>query len=183
MTSTVISRRISSSIAALSAQDYEEAFIHLFPAIDRTAKLRRPKATVAGRIKGFICDEQALVMWVATGHIIGQIKVNDWDLPSALYKFGRTSIAHEGELDPRLRIHDTGELSIGDVWNLPSSYILGLIIAVVISEENSKEHLGNDYRVSFNGASFNINALWGNRAAIESHASNIFGRPQPFRTS
>ena len=40
MSASSISRRIESSIQAMNRKAYEDAFIHLFPAIDKTAKKR-----------------------------------------------------------------------------------------------------------------------------------------------
>ncbi|CAK0756576.1 hypothetical protein CCP3SC5AM1_2270004 [Gammaproteobacteria bacterium] len=39
------------SIDALGKKDYEDAFVQLFPAIDKTAKKRRSKDGVGARIK------------------------------------------------------------------------------------------------------------------------------------
>jgi len=106
MSTSSISRRIESSIQALDRKAYEDAFIHLFPAIDKTAKKRRDKDGVAQRIKAFISDEEGIITVVATNNFIRNITVNGIDFPTALYKFGRTSIAHEGELDERLQINE-----------------------------------------------------------------------------
>jgi len=63
------------------------------------------KDGVAQRIKAFISDEEGIITAVATNNFIRNITVNGIDFPTALYKFGRTSIAHEGELDERLQIN------------------------------------------------------------------------------
>ena len=93
MTATSISRRIEASIQSLSSKDYEAAFIHLFPAIDKTAKKRRPKDGVGKRIKSFISDEEDIIFAVAIKNIIRNVQFDGIDFPTALYKFGRTSIA------------------------------------------------------------------------------------------
>jgi len=71
---TSISRRIEKSIEALAKKDYEDAFVQLFPAIDKTAKKRRSKGGVGTRIKSFISDEEALITAIATNNIIKDIK-------------------------------------------------------------------------------------------------------------
>lgn len=88
MTATSISRRIEASIQSLSSKDYEAAFIHLFPAIDKTAKKRRPKDGVGQRIKSFISDEEKIISAVATNNIFRNIQFDDIDFPTALYKLG-----------------------------------------------------------------------------------------------
>lgn len=76
--------------------------IHFFPALDKTAKKRRPKDAVGSRIGNFIADQEAIITAVAAGNIFRNITVDGISFPDAIYKFGRTSFAHEGELDKRL---------------------------------------------------------------------------------
>jgi hypothetical protein len=103
---TGISRRIASCIRYTIAKDYEAAMVNFFPALDKTAKTRRPKCGVAARIKGFLADEEALITAIAIRNAFVGVKFNGMSFPDAIYKFGRTAIAHEGELDPRLTFID-----------------------------------------------------------------------------
>ena len=105
-----ISRRIQQCIERLQSRDSEGALVNLFPAIDKTAKERRPKDGVGPRIRAFLEDEEVLISVVATGNVFARILVNGVSITDALYKFGRTPIAHEGELDPRLRFNDDGAI-------------------------------------------------------------------------
>ena len=41
-----------------------------------------------------------------------RIYINGVSIPDALYKFGRTAISHEGELDPRLEFNNSGAFAI-----------------------------------------------------------------------
>jgi len=174
MAASSISRRIELSIISLGSKDYENAFIQLFPALDKTAKSRRPKDGVGSRIKAFISDEEVIITAVATNNIIRDIEINGLDLATAIYKFGRTSIVHEGELDERLTINEKGNISIGEVWNLPSSYILGLIVAVVIAPENSREHLDQDISIRLFGETFRVKDLWGKKKIIQEKICQFF---------
>nr|WP_321466647.1 hypothetical protein [uncultured Desulfobulbus sp.] len=180
MTSSSISRRIKKSIEAFGKKDYEDAFVQLFPAIDKTAKKRRPRDGVGARIKSFISDEEKIITAVATNNILTNVNVNGIDFPTALYKFGRTSIIHEGELDDRLKINEQGNLQIGHIWNLPASYITGLIVAVIVAPENSGENINENIGINLFGEQYKVNDLWGNLNLIQSKICVIFGRNDLF---
>ena len=92
------------------------------------------------------------------------------------YKFGRTSIAHEGELDSRINFDNTAGMSIGRVWNLPPSFITGLVVAVISAPENGAEAFEKDYVVSIHGTDFNLSELWGDRQRIREWMEGIYSR-------
>jgi len=60
-----VSRRIESCIKFANIKDYESALIHFFPALvpalDKTAKKRRPKEGVGSRIRKFIADQEGII--------------------------------------------------------------------------------------------------------------------------
>ena len=120
-TASSVSRRLADCLQAHARGDYEGALVHFFPALDKVSKRRRPKDGVGARIRSFLSDEEALISAIATGNVFRNIQVDGVTFPDAIYRFGRTSIAHEGELDRRLTISKDGSLSIGEVWALPSS--------------------------------------------------------------
>jgi hypothetical protein len=181
-TSSGVSRRIQQCIEHIQKQDWEGALVNLFPALDKTSKKRRTKAGVAERIKAFLEEEEALISAVATGSVFKGIHVNGVSITDALYKFGRTSIAHEGELDPRLEFNNGGSLSIGqDKWSLPSGYIIGMSLAVVVAPENSTESV--DPKLEFNlfGEPHQLNSLWGEKAKIQAAIAAKFKDPLLFQ--
>ncbi len=178
--SSSISRRINSAIESLQKNDYESSFVHLFPAIDKTAKKRRPRDGVGKRIKEFLRDEEVLISSIATHNAFKNIVVDGIDFPTAMYKFGRTSIAHEGELDERLKINEKGELKIGQTWELPTGYIVGMIISVVVAPENQGEDMDNDLGINLFDKQFKINDSWGKRDIIREHISSMFKDPNLF---
>ena len=180
-TGTSISRRIEKSIEALGRMDYEDAFIHLFPAIDRTAKKRRPRDKVGARIKSFISDEEAIITALAINNIFVNICIDRIDFPTAIYKFGRTSIVHEGKIDDRLRINNQGNLQLGKVWNLPASYITGLIMSVIIAPENAGEHINENIAITIFGKQYKINALWGRREVVQQKICEVFRNDKIFK--
>jgi len=82
-----ISRRIEHCVRAVGAQDYESALINLFPALDKTAKKRRPKVGVGRRFRGFVEDEEGIISAIATRNILRNISVDGITVPHAIYKF------------------------------------------------------------------------------------------------
>src|SRR3954468_14242070 len=105
-----LGRRIAACIEASRRKDYEAALVHFFPALDKTAKRRRPKAGVGERIRNFVADQEDIISLVATSNVLKGISVDGVSFPEAIYKFGRTAISHEGELDPRLQITSANTL-------------------------------------------------------------------------
>jgi hypothetical protein len=177
---TSISRRIRSCITYAQERDYEQAMIHFFPALDKTAKRRRPKGNVGDRIRNFIADEEAIITAVATKNVFRNIRVNDVSFPEAIYKFGRTAISHEGELDPRLEFNDAGSVQIGAIWNLPSSYITGLCVGVIVAPENEREHIDAPLSLDIFGRTFKINELWGAKREVQKVICDAFRNPALF---
>lgn len=182
MAPSSISRRINSSITALSAKNYEDALIHFFPALDKTAKRRFPKERGVGkRIRNFISEQEGIITSLATGNVIRNINVNGTTFSDAIYKFGRNSIAHEGELDERLKITDGNQIRIGHVWELPASYITGLIVSVLVAPENNGEYLEQDHlALTIFGNEFRLNDLWGKQSEVEKVIAEAFRAPDLF---
>ena len=175
-----ISRRIQACIFSVSARNYEDSMIHFFPALDKTAKRRRPKTGVGERIREFIADQEGIITSIATGSFIHNIKINDNTFPEAIYKSGRTSIAHEGELDPRLTFNDAAVLTIGSVWNLPLSYIIGLCVGVMVAPENAQESTKSSLVLTIFGNKFMADELWGAELRIRQIICDKFQSPNLF---
>lgn len=176
-----ISRRLQQCVTHLQSKDCEGALVNLFPAIDKTAKKRRPKEGVGSRIRAFLEEEEALISAIATGNVFTRISVDGVTITDALYKFGRTPIAHEGELDPRLQFNDSGSLEIGsERWNLPSGYIVGMSVAVVAAQENEAERVAEDLGITLFGQQFRVNELWGQREKVRGFICEKFRNPRLF---
>jgi hypothetical protein len=164
----------------MNSRNYESALVHYFPALDKTAKRRRPRAGVGERIRKFISDQEAIITAVSTGNIIRNININGISFPDAVYKFGRTAISHEGELDPRLQFNDSGTLQIGSVWNLPSSYITGLCVGVIVAPENAEEFIDVPLSLTIFGQHIAINELWGAESRVKVIIAEAFRNPTLF---
>ncbi len=178
-----VSRRIQQCIVHLQANDCEGALVNLFPAIDKTAKKRRPNGSVGARIKSFLQDEEVLITTVGTGNAFRGCSFEGMSFHDALYKFGRTPIAHEGELDPKLKFNSTGGLQIGhDNWNLPIGFIVGMSLAVIIAPENIGERTSDGLGITIFGKQFALNDIWGKPTAVHFHICNMFQDPSLFQT-
>jgi hypothetical protein len=178
---TGISRRLMQCVTHLQSNDCEGALVNLFPAMDKTAKKRRPKDGVGKRIKAFLTDEEALISVIGTGNVLTNISINRVKIPDALYKFGRTPIAHEGELDPRLEFNVSGAIQIGaKKWNLPIGYITGMCVSVIVAPENKNEYIEQPLSINIFGKTFVINEIWGDRSEIENHICFVFKDPNLF---
>ena len=176
-----ISRRLADCLAAYERKEYEIALIHYFPALDKTAKRRRPKVGVGERIRSFLQDEEAVISAIATGNVLQGITVDGMTFDQAIYEFGRNAIAHEGELDPRLEFTDGGDFIWGKALKLPSRYILGLCVSVIISPECKQERLASSTgRVNIFGRSWEINQMFGAEKEVKEHMEAVFRRPRPF---
>lgn len=177
---TAISRRISSCWAHLSKKEHEEALIDFFPALDKTAKKRRPKLGVGARIKEFLSDEEGLISALAINAYIANSRFGEYTFPEAIYKLGRTSIAHEGELDQKLRFDNMNGMEIGETWNLPPSYISALTISVMIAPENKNESIDLPISITFYETVFPINTLWGAKDMVRNMICTKFRDPKLF---
>jgi hypothetical protein len=176
-----ISRRVQQCIKRLQTQDCEGALVNLFPAIDRTAKKRRPKDGVGKRIKAFLQDEEVLITAIGTSNVFKGCKFDGMAFHDVLYNFGRTPIAHEGELDPRLKFNRNDGLQISkDQWNLPISYIVGMALAVIIAPENIGERTANGLGITVFGRQFALNDIWGRPGQIHEYLCTKFRDPNLF---
>ena len=176
-----ISRRMQQCIQHLQANDPEGALVNLFPAIDKTAKKRRPKDGVGKRIKSFLQDEEVLITAVGTGNVFKGCTFEGKAFHDVLYEFGRTPIAHEGELDPRLKFNNHGGLQISrDNWNLPVSFIAGMAFAVIIAPENQGEKTVDGLSVIVLGTRFLVNEIWGKPDAVRKYLCEKFRDPALF---
>ena len=172
--SSSISRRIAHCLAAYQSQDYETALIHYFPALDKVAKKRHHNAGVGERIRKFLKRDEALISAISTGNIFKDCTIDGLTFPQAIYKFGRTSVLHEGELDKRLKFTTNSSWSIGEVWELPHTYILGLCIAVICAPECKDERIGTTDSLTIYGRTWTLDDLWGRRDLVVAHLENLF---------
>jgi hypothetical protein len=126
-------------------------------------------------------SESRLITAVATGNVFKNCSVDGMGFHDALYNFGRTPIAHEGELDPKLTFNNKGRLQIGkDHWNLPIGYIMAMALAVIIAPENIVERTAEGLSIAVFGKQFALNDIWGRPESVHEHICRKFRNPNLF---
>ncbi|MEZ5470403.1 MAG: hypothetical protein R3E90_01345 [Marinicella sp.] len=172
-----IPNRVESSLRHLKNNNYEEALLNLFPAIDRTAKLRRKKLGSGLRFKKFIADQFDIVSVLGFGSLISSdCKFGGETFQHVLYQLCRNSLVHEGELASNMKIVSGSASIVGGNWELSENIIFGLIIAVITARENKKSKLSVNYQVSFLGEMFSLNSIWGEEEVIKKKIKTIFSK-------
>ena len=167
-----IGRRVEKACLAFQEQDYETCLLHLFPAIDSTGKARRPNGKVGERIRALIDDQLDIITALGVGSVIRNLNIDGQTIPQILYNFARTTLAHEGEIDPRLKISENSRLSASkDSLSISPSFILGMIIAVVTAQENLNDCASIKITVTIKGQEIDINNLWGQEAVLKASLS------------
>ena len=165
MKTSAISRRVEKGLKALIEKDYEEALLNIFPALDKTAKKRRPQVGVGERIREFIRDEGKYITGLMTSSAIGNFKANGYEMPQVIYKFARNSLLHEGEIDDsKLTINEEGYIRFGPgVWSIPDYYIKGLLVVIILAPENRNTFGCNKYEMVLMKRKYKLGTLWGRK--------------------
>ncbi|MEQ3723520.1 hypothetical protein [Alcanivorax sp.] len=167
-TKSHIASRIEKAIESYQESDYEDALLQLFPAMDATAKKRYSKFGNAKRMKQFIADDHGIIWAAATGMLIGSINIDGTDLPSAVYKFARCTLIHEGGLDRRISFNAPGMVMLSaNNWRFPPTFIPALIMIVVMAPENKGLTSSTELDYGFLGQQLQIDQLWGDKARVQ----------------
>ncbi|MDP2084591.1 MAG: hypothetical protein Q8K20_05285 [Gemmobacter sp.] len=162
--STPVGRRIGNAIVHHKNGDFESALLQLFPAVNRTATRRFPKKGDGYKIKTFISQEEAVITFLATGSIWIGSSFDGMTLPELIYKYGRNAMVHDGEMDHRLKFHRSHTSIFGFTSVLSDSFIFGLLMSVILAEENRLEISPDNHALQLLGRSYYINTLWGARS-------------------
>ena len=174
-----ISRRIKSAISEFQKKDYESCLLHCFPAIDKTAKLRYPKAGVGRRFESFLSDQFDIIAPIGLGSRFGKgCTFGGLSYERAIYNLARNALVHEGNLDQLLTINESKISVIGGNWALSDRNVLALIIAVVVAKENLKEYLDFEIEILLFNKRFSLNSLWGKEADLRSLISEVYNQSE-----
>jgi len=160
-----ISRRVESALRHAKKGENEESLIHLFPALDKSAKKRYPKLGPGPRIKQFIDDQLDTISLIGCNNFV-RTTINGTTFPEAFYKLARNPLLHEGQLDTKINFSSKHGLTIGETWNLPPSYILGLVIGVAVAIENKNESIDQRIMCTLWNNQFPFNRLWANPSLV-----------------
>ncbi len=66
-------------------------------------------------------------------------------------------------------------------WNLPTGYILGMCVAVVVATENAGERVDDTVGVTVFGHQFQLNELWGQKTLVQNIICEKFRDPLLFQ--
>jgi hypothetical protein len=173
-----ISRRIKASINALDAREYEQALLNVFPAMDNTARRRRPNDGVGERIKKFVRDQTAIIAPIGLKVQLGQgCTFGGMSLEDAIYVHARNNLVHEGGLPPEFAIHDQSYSVLGGNWKLSEDCVYSLILAVVTAVENASVQLSSEKLFPIFGQTFHLNELWGKEAEVKELIKAAWPKP------
>lgn len=176
---SAIGKRIGDALEFYAKRDYERTCLHLMPALDATAKRARGgKEGVGERIRGFIAANEALITAIGkepvtmlVGNRYGE---SHKTLPEIVYKFVRTSVSHEGQLDPLLRLNEFPEFLLGEkdgLWHLPASYLMAIAAAVIVEPTNQNEICPTNPTIRVFDRRFMLDELWGRRDLLIEHVA------------
>jgi hypothetical protein len=170
-----ISRRIEKSIKALKRNDYEDSLLNCFPALDKTASIRRPSDGVGNRFKSFIKDQWRIIAPIGLGSLMGKgCTFGGMTYENAIYKLARNCLIHEGEFSSNMRFTSKDVSVVGGEWALSEKNIFALIISVVTAKENGQLLLSPDIDLRFFGEATSVNRLWGKEDEIRIKIEEIF---------
>lgn len=91
-------------------KDFEAALVHYFPALDKTAKKRRPAAKVGERIRAFLDDELEIISDIATKNIF---IVNCNGVSCNIFHIAITIAGNPTPFSFRLRLHYKAAVAAG----------------------------------------------------------------------
>ena len=168
---------VSSSLELLNEGKYDVALSLACSAVDATsAKCFPTEKFNNARYKSFLTKNMRIVTtYGMPGVIAGGIRIKCINIPELktdadsmaglediLYHVIRCGLIHQCEIEERIEF--TERTQLGDFegkFKIPFAIVFGLIMAVILSKENSSEIMPNDKEISINGKNVNVNSLWG----------------------
>jgi hypothetical protein len=177
-----IAKRVEEALAKFQAGDTEGALIPASIAVAATAAKEFPRKYDRDEYKDFVSANLALITKVAfgAGAITKSLRVK-YDHPDlipgddglcsieqVLYHVVRCGLVHEATLPSTLRFKEGRAITVegGTVLVLPSTLVLGLVLAVVASPVNAGETLVSQFEVTLGDKTALINDLWGRREQL-----------------
>lgn len=164
-----IRRRIYAALKHYAEGDFESCGIHLWPAVDNTAK-RRHGGGVGYRIRKFLNASTPMISFIATSRVM-IIKSDGQTTYDILYELARNSITHEGQDSPMIEWTSNGSMRIAgkadrdQPHHFPKDFLFGIAMAVVTAPENgslaSPQKEGQLQFAYLPNQTFWLSDLWG----------------------
>ncbi|MCC6866482.1 MAG: hypothetical protein IT280_10030 [Ignavibacteria bacterium] len=171
-----ISSFISGAIILNKLEQYDAAFALVCSTVDATSKKIYPSDNNNHRNKNFIKKYFRIISTFGFPGIradgmkircrnIPDIKTDKEEfvaIEDIIYHIIRCGLVHECKLDNRLQF--INETRIGDFdgyFQLPKQIIWGLIIAVILCENNQSEKCNKNIEINIKGQVVKIDEMWG----------------------
>ena len=168
---------VSSSLGLFNEGKYDVALSLACSAVDATSAKCFPTEKFNNvRYKSFLTKNMSIVTtYGMPGVSASCIRIKCINIPELktdadsmaglediLYHVIRCGLIHQCEIEERIEFTERAEL--GDFegkFKVPFAIVFGLIMAVILSRENSSETMPNDKEININGKNVNLNSLWG----------------------
>ncbi len=180
-----VGRCIERAIDSYKRNDFEDAFLQTSVAVTATSEKEYPKEGADNRkYKKFIGDNIALITNVALGNItlhkgislkyshpkLKESQDGTYTIEEILYHIVRCCLIHEAGLPPNLSITDQNLFKTEGEKSpllLPASLVLGMLVSVVTSPENTMEKISPNYQISIKGEDRFLSDLRGKKKDLE----------------
>ncbi|MBT6051093.1 MAG: hypothetical protein HOG49_30205 [Candidatus Scalindua sp.] len=168
---------VSSSLELMNEGKYDVALSLACSAVDATsAKCFPNEKSNNARYKSFLIKNMRIVTtYGMPGVSAGGIRIKCINIPDLktnadhmaglediLYHVIRCGLIHQCEIENRIEF--TERTMLGDFdgkFRIPFSIIFGLIMAVILSKENSSERMPNIKEFNISGDNIDLNSFWG----------------------
>ncbi len=168
---------VSSSLELMDEGKYDVALSLAYSAVDATSAKCFPNLrTNNSRYKSFLKKNMRIVTTYGMPSVIaGGIKIKCINIPDLktdddnmaglediLYHVIRCGLIHQCEIEDRIEF--TERTILGDFegkFRIPFAIIFGLIMAVILSKENSSEKIPSTKEININEKNTDLNSLWG----------------------
>ena len=160
-------RRVEDAFDAIRLGRTESAALHLFPAIDATARARRPTESVGARFRALIQDQIGIIAPLGLSVVLGRdCTFGGIALEDALYKLGRCTLLHEAGLSDSFAFSESRHSMLGGKWLLSHHFLCALLVSVVTARENRGLAVRRDFSLNILGSIESVNDLWGEEDRI-----------------
>lgn len=177
-----IGKRVVEAIEKYFAGDAEGALIPTSIAIDATAQKFYGKQG-RGSYKQFLSDNLRLITRSGlNGRVIANLNIavpdeflakwpdmktgpdNLCPIQDIFYHVVRCGLLHSGALPAQLKFESEAKIIVAsDLVTLPSSLVLGFLVAVIACPANAGETLVGNYTLGLNDYQIPLNILWGKK--------------------
>ncbi|MCR1815331.1 hypothetical protein [Aliarcobacter butzleri] len=178
-----ISNFVEASLFHFNQNEFDIALALACSAVDATATNSGYKGNNNKKYKRFLKDNMRIITTFgfpgisASGIRIKCINIKDLktdnynmvDIENIIYHIIRCGLIHQCDISREIEF--TKETYLGDFidkFKIPQNLVIGLLIAVILSESNKNGYLKNDYYIlnPFSKEKISLNSLWSRKILI-----------------